>query len=247
MKRQSSKASKIKTPRMRMSKKKLLVLFVALLILAVLAGYGITDRILAEKASEEKTAEGFREEQGEEKENAEGSGLGDLENRLAADFIKTLQGEQYFIKYRTTTVYEGASYEVETTFAVSGKSIAMVSADRATIVKDNKVFMLNHTDKTIISWKVTQTDNLKRIDAEGLVYLGSSEAGGLVCEEYTTAAQARIRIYFSGNELKKVATAINRQDIVMDIVEVSKEVPESLFVVPAGYQITNLSNSTGSQ
>lgn len=232
---------------MRISKKKLLLIFAALLILAVLVGSGLTDRILTETASDEKPTEGLREEQGAEKENAEGSGLGDLENRLAADFIKTLQGEQYLIKYRTTTVYEGTAYEVETTFAVSGKSIAMVSADRATIVRDNQVFMLNHTDKTIISWKVTLSDNLKRIDAEGLVYQGSSEAGGLVCEEYTTAAQTRIRIYFSGNELKKVATSINHQDIVMDIVEVSKEVPESLFVVPAGYQITNLSNSTGSQ
>jgi len=169
MKRQSSKALKTKTPRMRMSKKKLLVLFVGLLILAVLAGSGIADRILTERASDEKATEGLREEQGEEQENAEGSGLGDLETRLAADFIKTLQGEQYFIKYRTTTVYEGTSYEVVTTFAVSGKSIAMVSADRATIVRDNKVFMLNHTDKSIISWKVTQSDNLKRIDAAGLV------------------------------------------------------------------------------
>ncbi|HVI39929.1 MAG TPA: hypothetical protein VM577_04645 [Anaerovoracaceae bacterium] len=221
--------------KIKITKKSLLVLL--LLILIALAGIGISRGVLKERAPEGKKTESVQKEQSEKK--AEAPKTENLGNHLASDFIKTLRAEKYMIKYRTTTVYEGKSFEVETTYAVSGDSTAMVSADRATIIKDNKVYMLNHTDKTIISWDVDQTDNLKRIDTEGMVYLGSREEGGLVCEEYTTAL-SNIKLYFKGKDLVKMATGINSQDLVMDIVEVSEEVTESLFEVPSGYQTTNI-------
>lgn len=190
------------------------------------------------KSSEGKKTESAQNEK--EAEKAEESDTGNLEDHLGSDFIKTLKSGNYLMKYRTTTVYDGKSFEVEITYAVSGDRIAMVSEDRATIVKDNKVYMLNHTDKTILSWAVDHTsDNLKRIDTEELVYLGSSKEGKLLCEEYTTAL-THIKLYFEGKDLVKMATKMNRQDIVMDIIEVSEEVPESLFQVPTGYHSTNL-------
>lgn len=237
---------KIERSKTNITAKKVLVFVIALLVLVLLAGSGIAGDIWKDKFPKEKTTEPVREEPSEENEKTEASVPEDMENRLAADFISTLRAEEYLIRYKTTTVYQGQAYEVETTYAVSGDSIALASTDRATVVKDNRVYMLNHADKSMISWNVTESDCLERIETEGLVYRGSTNAGGLVCEEYKTA-KAQLKIYFDGTELKKVATSINEQDVMMDIIAVSKEVPESLFAVPKDYRNTNLSNATGSQ
>lgn len=221
-------------------KKKVIAVFLLLIVIAAaLVVFVGTKEDSDKKPSEEKT-EFVQKDEEEEKAETEDSNTGNLENHLGSDFIKTLKSRNYLIKYRTTTVYDGKSFEVETTYAVSGDNIAMISEDRATIVKDNKVYMLDHTNKTILSWAVDHTsDNLKRIDTEGLVFLGSSEEGGLVCEEYATAL-THFKLYFSGYDLVKMTAEINRQDIVMDIIEVSEEAPESMFQVPTGYHSTSL-------
>jgi hypothetical protein len=224
----------------KLKKRDLLILLIVLLILLAVAGGAISRGVFKEKAPEGKKIESVQKDQSKENEKTEASIPGDLENHLASDFIKTLKSGKYLIRYKTTTVYEGKSFEVETTYAVSGDSIAMVSADRATIVKDNKVYMLNHTDKTILSWAVDPaSENLKRIDTDGIAYQGNSKEGNLVCEEYTTAL-THLKLYFSGKELVRMATIINGLDVVMDIAEVSNEVPESLFEVPSEYRTTNI-------
>jgi len=217
--------------------------FIAILLLLIMIAAALVVFVSSRgewpgKSSEEKKTEFVQKN--EEEAETEDSNSGNLENHLGSDFIKTLKSGNYLIKYRTTTVYDGKPFEVEITYAVSGDRIAMVSEDRATIVKDNKVYMLNHTDKTMISWDVDHTSNdLKRIDTKGLVYLGSSKAGNLLCEEYKTEL-TNIKLYFDGRDLRKMATEMNRQDIVMEIVEVSEEIPESMFQVPTGYNTTNL-------
>jgi len=220
-------------------KRKFIAIFLLLILIAAALFVFVGPKITSDKKSSDgqKTESAQNEK---ETEKVEDSNAGTLENHLGSDFIKTLKSENYRIKYRTTTVYDGKSFEVETTYAVSGDRIAMVSEDRATIVRDNKVYMLNHTDRTILSWAVNHTsDNLKRIDTEGLVYLGSSKEGNLICEEYTTAL-THIKLYFDGKDLVKMSPDMNRQDIIMDIIEVSKEVPESMFEVPTGYNATNI-------
>lgn len=177
---------------------------------------------------------------------AEDIDIGDLEGHLASDFIKILRAENYMIRYKTTTVYEGKSYDVETTYAVSGNNIALSSGDRATIVLDKKVYMLNNTDRSMISWDVTQTDNLKRIDTTDMVFTGSSEANGLVCEEYTTST-ANIKFFFKDKKLTEIITNINKQDVDMNIIEVSEKVPAELFVVPSDYRNTDISDSTDAE
>lgn len=49
-----------------------------------------------------------------------------------------------------------------------------------------------------------------------------------------------LKLYFDGKKLVKMITNINKQDQVMDIIEVSKEVPMNLFDVPMDYKIDNL-------
>jgi hypothetical protein len=168
--------------------------------------------------------------------------LGELEGHLASNYIKILRTQNYTIRYRTTTVYDGQPYEVETTYAVYGGNVAMASADRSTVILNQNVYMMNHTNKTMISWRATQTENLRTIDTSDITFVGSSEAGGLICEEYTTAT-ARIKFYFKDEALVKIITVINNQDADMDILEFKEGVPMDLFTVPGDYQNTNITDT----
>lgn len=235
---------KIKAPKLGFKKIRSLVLIIILLVLIVFAASTIYKVFFKEKAPDTKTSENVQTEQNTETkpktETEKTSNAENFKNYLAWDFIKTLESGKYVIKYKTTTVYENQSFEVETTYAVSGSSIALSSNDRATIVKDGKAYMMNQTDKTMLSWDIDpSSDDLERIDTEGLVYAGSSEENGLVCEEYKTAS-TYLKLYFKDTVLVKMVTVINGLDTVMDIVEVSKEVPENMFTVPQGYQTTEL-------
>lgn len=210
------------------------LLLIILLIALAAVGFGYAKGIILEKIGQHKTEESVKEDP---KKGSEEIDMTGLEDHLATDFLRTLKSDKYMIKYRTTTEYSGESFEVETTYAVNGESIAMESGDRATIVKDDKVYMLDHTNKRILSWDVTKSNDLRRIETDGLQYVGSSEAGGLVCEEYATA-ESRLKLYFENGKLVRMATAMNKLDMVADIVEVSKKVPESLFKVPEDYMTT---------
>jgi hypothetical protein len=210
------------------------LLIIVLLIALAAVGFGYVKGIIFKEKAPQKTEESAKKDLNEKSEAVDMTGL---ENHLATDFLRTLKSDKYMIKYRTTTVYNGESFEVETTYAVNGKSIAMSSGDRGTIVKDDKVYMLDHTNKRILNWDVTKSNDLEKIVTEGLQYIGSSETGGIVCEEYATA-ETQLKLYFQSGKLARIATAINKQDVVMDIVEVSNKVPESMFEVPSDYMTT---------
>lgn len=240
MKPKLSRTPKIRKPKIK--KRAILVFVVLSLAAAILSGFVDVPGVIGEKLHEGKEAAHVSEENAtvkEEDADMDASDLGELENHKASDFIRILRGDKYLIRYRTTTVYKGKSFEAETTYAVSGNNTAMVSGDRATIVKGGRVHMLNHTDRSMLSWNATGEEGLKRVDTEGLVYLDSRGENGLVCEEYTTET-AYFRFYFKKDELVRLVTRINGLDTVMDIIEVSKEVPESLFTVPPDYRNTEL-------
>ena len=242
------KAPKMKLPKGKKSKdetgeglpRKRKLPFKLLLIILLIAlgtvGFGYVKGIVFKEKAPQKTEENAKKDQNTESVDVDMTGL---ENHLATEFLRTLKSGKYMIRYTTTTEYNGESFEVETTYAVNGKSIAMKSGDRATIVKDDKVYMLDDTNKRIISWDVAKSNDLRRIDTDGLTYIGSSETGGLICEEYATAS-TQIKLYFEGEKLVRIATVINKLDVVMDVIKVSKKIPDSLFVVPADYFTTNI-------
>jgi flagellar basal body-associated protein FliL len=229
---------KIKAPEIKLQKRRLPVklLLIVLLIALAAVGFGYVKEIIFKEKAPQKTEESVKEEQSKEPADIDMTGL---ENHLATDFIKALKSDRYMIKYKTTTEYNGESFEVETTYAVNGKSIAMASGDRATIVKDKKVYMLDHTNKRILSWDVTKSNDLKRIDTDGLAYVGSSDTDGLACEEYASAT-TQLKLYFKDGKLFRIATVINKMNVVMDAIEVSKKVPDSLFQVPPDYFTTEI-------
>lgn len=246
-KQKAPKTGDGKPAKLKIEKKRRFVLFlVILLALVILTGMGVQRFVLKDKTSDSKTSGNVHSEQQKEegKENGKKAKQpaldSSLKNHLATDFIKTLNSQQYLIKYKTTTVYDDQSFEVETTYAVSGSSIALNSGDRSTIVKDGKTYMLNHTEKTILSWDIKQSAGTpKRLDTDGLVYSGSGQENSLVCEEYKTAS-TYFKLYFKDKVLVKMVTVMNGMDTVMDISEIDKKVPADMFAIPQGYQLSEL-------
>lgn len=222
----------------KIKKRNLVLALILLLILAISAG-GLSGTVFKSKSLAGEETE-VRTKQKEKAQEAEATLAADLENRLATDFIKTLMSGKYVIRYKTATIYEGQTYEVETTYAVSGGNIALIAGDRATVVRDDRVYMMNHTDRTIISWNVNhEKGSPERIDTNGIAYIGRGTEGGLTYEEYSTASSL-LKLCFNGKELVKMTARVNKEDMVMNIVSVEKTVPDSLFEVPPGYQITNI-------
>lgn len=250
----------------KIKKRNLAIAIIILLVLVISAGSRITGEVLKDKGLTGEKTEAAREEQRDkgretgQKEAGKGESAGsaddedaagaaksadvtltaDLENRLATDFIKTLKSGNYVIRYKTTTVYEGKPYEVETTYAVSGGNIALIAGDRATVVRNGKVYMMNHTDRTIICWDVNhEKSSPERIDTNGMAYMESRQEGGLVCEEYSTES-SRLKLYFKGKELVKMAARVSKEDMIMAVTAVEEAAPDHLFEVPAGYSVTNI-------
>lgn len=220
-------------------KKILTLLLVLFLVLAVmLTGCGGS-----ESSDSDKPEAALTEENAEDTDvvaDTDTEGLGDL---LSGTYVDMMKSNEYLMSYKATMDFDGQLTEVESTIAVKGDDMAMNSnmqgLESVMIIKDDTLYMVDHASKTVTSMAQPQDGassmETGAIDMEGITYVGNGKEDGLVYEEYTTA-EANVRYYFEGKELKKIATTIGGQSIVMDILELSTDVPASMFDVPAGYQ-----------
>jgi len=224
--------------------KKIAALFLILvLVLAVMmTGCG---------GSETDATDSTQNEQTEETTDAVGSedidteGMGDL---LSGTYVDMMKNNEYLMTYKTMMDFDGQSAEVEATIAVMGDDMVMTSSgqgfESTIIMKDDTVYMVDHAGKTVTSWAQTGEDiggmgtgtmETGAIDTEGITYIGSGKEDGLVYEEYS-AVDSNVKYYFDGKDLVKIATTMGGETIVMEILEMSKDVPASMFEIPDGYQ-----------
>lgn len=195
------------------------------------------------QSEQSESAVGAAEEEAADTENVNTDGMGDL---LSGAYVDIMKNDEYLMKYKFTMDYGGQSMEVEATLAKKGDNMAMISdmlgTDSTTIIKDDKVYMVDHNSKTVTA--MAQVDDNATmesgsIDMEGITYLGNGKEDGLAYEEYSTAG-GNVKYYFNGKTLEKMAVTVEGQTMVMEILELSKEVPDSMFEIPAGYQVVEM-------
>jgi outer membrane lipoprotein-sorting protein len=216
--------------------KKILIL---LLILVLVPAMLMTGCGGAESASEDDQSESGQSEQSEEASEAV-DGMGDL---LSAAYVDMMEDNEYLMSYKATMDFEGQSMEMEATVAAAGDDMAMTSSgegfESTIIIKGDKIHMVDHGSKTVTSWAQTQDqmDSMETgtFDAEGITYIGNGEEDGLIFEEYSTL-DGSVKYYFQGKELVKIAVTSEGQTMMMEIIELSDDVPASMFEIPAGYQ-----------
>lgn len=221
-----------------------LLLVLVLVLTAILNGCGGSESSDSDKPEATQTEQNSEEAntaaEAAGAEDVDTEGMGDL---LSGTYVDMMKNNEYLMTYKATMDFEGQPTEVEATIAVMGDDMAMTSdmqgLESTIIIKNDKVYMVDHASKTVTSFVQAQDDSSAMetgaIDMEGVTYVGNGKEDGLVYEEYSTV-ETNVKYYFDGKELKKIATAIEGQTIVMEILEMSNDVPASMFDIPDGYQ-----------
>ena len=114
------------------------------------------------------------------------------------------------------------------------------------LLMDGNTYMIDHVSKTVIVMPQTMTEgdealpeipeSSEPVEVDDIEYIGSGEEDGLVYEEYRTASGTQIFYYFDGSDLKKIKTIDESFESVMEILELSDNVSEDAFEIPADYQ-----------
>lgn len=214
-----------------------MILTLLLLVSVMLSGCGGSSE-KTEAAPAEDSVQGEQTDQA--KDDVATDGMGEL---LSAAYVDIMKGEEYLMKYKVSMEVNGQTVNMEATMAVSGDKTALISSTNGMesdmIEKDGKVYMIDHASKTVTEWE--QTAEMKaqaeaeKVDMNGLSYVGTGKEDGLIYEEYTTEL-GTLKYYFDGEKLVKIKMSGDEAETVMEIEELTKDVPPDMFELPAGYQ-----------
>lgn len=187
-----------------------------------------------------------------DKENAsaESTEIGDRLGKLSKSYIEIMESDNYYMAFRSTTTFEGEMMESETMMTVSGDRTAMQSksadTETAMVMMDGNIYMIDHVSKTVIVMPQTTAEgdetlpempeSSEPVEVDDIEYIGSGEEDGLVYEEYRTEGGTQIFYYFDGSNLKKIKTIDESFESIMEILELSDNVSEDAFEIPADYQ-----------
>ena len=187
-----------------------------------------------------------------DKENAsaESTEIGDRLGKLSKSYIEIMESGNYYMVFRSTTTFEGEMMESETMMTVSGDRTAMQSksadTETAMVMMDGNIYMIDHVSKTVIVMPQTTAEgdetlpempeSSEPVEVDDIEYIGSGEEDGLVYEEYRTEGGTQIFYYFDGSNLKKIKTIDESFESIMEILELSDNVSEDAFEIPADYQ-----------
>ncbi|MBR0599064.1 DUF4412 domain-containing protein [Sinanaerobacter chloroacetimidivorans] len=216
-------------------KKILSCIFVAIFVLVMVTGCGGG----GEKAQPENGVsqqESDNQQAEESSKNVDTDSLGD---KLASTYIAMMKDEKYLMKYKASLDMEGQQVEMEATVAVKGDDTAIISKgagmESTMIFKDDTMYMVDHGAKSVLVMAQTDKVEDETINTEGITYVGSGKEGGLTYEEYSTE-DGTLKYYFDGKKLVKITADIAGLTTTMEILEMSNQVPDSLFEIPAGYE-----------
>ena len=187
-----------------------------------------------------------------DKENAsaESTEIGDRLGKLSKSYIEIMESGNYYMAFRSTTTFEGEMMESETMMTVSGDRTAMQSksadTETAMVMMDGNIYMIDHVSKTVIVMPQTTAEgdetlpempeSSEPVEVDDIEYIGSGEEDGLVYEEYRIEGGTQIFYYFDGSDLKKIKTIDESFESIMEILELSDNVSEDAFEIPADYQ-----------
>lgn len=220
------------------------LLLIFLVSFTLLTGCGGSDGAADDDQPQSEQVAAAAEEESADADKVNTEGMGDL---LSSAYVDMMKDNEYLMKYKFTMDYGGQSMEVEATLAKKGDDMAvtsdMLGTDSTTIMKEDKIYLVDHNSKTVTVMAQTKeaaaSMETGSVDMEGVTYLGTGKEDGLVYEEYSTAG-SNVKYYFDGKDLVKMAVTVNGQTMMMEILEMGKDVPDSMFEIPAGYQEVNI-------
>lgn len=179
----------------------------------------------------------------------------DVGHRLSAAYVDMMKSNNYMMKYRTFIDFDGVETEALITTVISGeKSAFSTESDEinsATIMEEDKSYLIDHNSKTVMIMpfimadtadegiEITQvgSEKLEFVDTGNGTFMGNSRP----YEEYA-AENVTVLYYFDGNELDGMEMITEGESIIMDVVEMSSNIDESMFEIPEDYQVMEMGN-----
>lgn len=225
-----------------------------LLISLFLASCNQTQETAEEESSSQATAQSSSAANTASSEteaaSVQSTEIGDRLGKLSKGYIDIMESGTYYMSFRSTTTLDGEVMESETAMSISGEktSIHSTSAEMDTtiLMMEGNTYMIDHISKTVMVLPVSVTEDeaavpeipesSEPVEVDGIEYIGSGKEDGLVYEEYRTESGTQIFYYFDGSDLKKIKTIDEGFESVMEILELSDNIPDDAFEIPTDYQ-----------
>lgn len=179
-------------------------------------------------------------------ESSGGAGMDIMGGMLADAYIDLLSGDTYYVKYRMGQEVEGEKMDTVVEMAVNSGDTAMITemegATTHMIFKENKMYMINHKDKTVMVMQAgpaQQQSGGGALPRSGFVFkgTGTGELFGTPrqYEEYGTDG-GDVRFFFDGKKLAGFEFSAEAVTVQMEILEMIKDIPSGMFDIPGGYE-----------
>ena len=197
-----------------------------------------------QEASNGSEEEAQAEEAEEPEEPEESATMPEMGDRLAKAYKDLMASGKYYMKYRMTA--DGESIDAE--IAYNGDDFATKTVVGGTenrmIIKDKKMYMIDHDTKTVMIMSSADFEEEEEdIDYAGLVFVkdGQGDFLGqtLPYEEYSEDGTL-VKYFFQGNKLVGMEMNIDGMIQVLEIFELSGNIPAGMFDIPKDYEQLNM-------
>jgi uncharacterized lipoprotein YehR (DUF1307 family) len=169
-----------------------------------------------------------------------------LNDGVVEEYINVIKTKNYYIKYRMNL--DGEQSEIA--MAVQNDNIAMESGtgeERTNIIiKDGNTYMVNHNEATVLVTK--NGENEATIEEPILAYEdlpfaseGTGDFLGKSCKfkEYDFNGD-KVKYYYDDDKVVGMEAVDDSGVYYIEILELSENVPESMFEIPSDYTLMSL-------
>lgn len=201
------------------------------------------------ESSESETAVDEQETENSEKESGEETGTEETETgRIARHYLENFNSENMLLRFIMHINIDGAEESAEMTTANKGdKTVNLVEyeGEKVRFIMDgSSIYMVSDNQKIAVNMAALGIDSsfyeVPEFIGTEITGSGTDTVRGktLPYEEIALPNEGAVRYYFDGEELAFIASVGFGSGFVMEILEISSSVPESLFEIPTNYTVT---------
>lgn len=153
--------------------------------------------------------------------------------RLQFDVV--MPGDSNSVESKYDMAVSGGKTYVRLTLGQVGNEAQQAAMAIETITRDGKVYSLSAQTKTYTEEAIGSVGT-GAIDANGLTFVEKGEEDGAAYEEYSTAGGGTIRLFVKDGKLTRITSAAEKLTLEMENVNLTSDVPDSLFEIPKDFK-----------
>lgn len=172
-------------------------------------------------------------------------------DRTDDDLFNWMKGGSYYMEFTSLSTTDGVTTSIEGAMAQKGEDFVSISEmtmegtemKGRTIVKDDKMYIVDDIAKTIAEFPVAENDSEENTSEDIMDYADMKEVGSgtgevngkmLPYKEYKVEG-AKVRYYYDGKKVYAIETEMDNAKNLMIIKKSTNKVPSDIFDLPEGY------------